>query len=126
MTWPLEIREKIIEELSRKSLNRLCQEPGWPSRGTVQRWMEEDADFGTRCARAREEHADSVVDSIEDIEADVLADRLKPDAAKVVISSRQWRAEKLNSRKYGTKVDLNHTGGIKFEAIERTIVDPKE
>lgn len=126
MTWPADIRERIVEELRTKSLNRLCTSDEWPHRRTVEHWMRDDEEFAAECARAREEHAESVVDDIEDIENRVLADEIKPEAAKVVISSKQWRAEKLNSRKYGAKVDLNHGGTVSIEAIERTIVDPQD
>jgi hypothetical protein len=30
----------------------------------------------------------------------------------VLISSKQWRASKLAPKKYGDKLDMNHSGGM--------------
>lgn len=118
-----EVAEAIIDRLSRESLLRICKDADMPNRRTVERWMDADAEFAAKCARARESHADHIFDGMEEIEDGVLSGEIKPDAAKVVISSRQWRAEKLKPRVYGVKADVNLTGTIQFQRIETVIVD---
>ena len=114
-----EIKAAIVEGLAAESLNRLCKADGFPNRRTVERWMDEDAEFAAQCARAREAHAERLFDGMEDIEEGVLSGHIKPDAAKVVLSSRQWRAEKLKPRKFGPKLDLNHSGTVSTQNLTR-------
>lgn len=69
--------------------------------------MEKNADFATLITRTREgPQADYLLESMADIEKKVLEGTLDPQAARVVIWSRQWRASKLAPKKYGDKVTL--------------------
>ena len=69
--------------------------------------------FAAKCARTREgPQAEHVVDGIVEIEDGVLAGTIPPDAARVLISSKQWRASKLAPKKYGDKLDMNHSGSV--------------
>ena len=106
------LKERIVELLYDMPPLRMLEQEGMPSRMQWYRWMEADETFGIRCARAREEYAEKLFDGMASLEDDVLDGTLDAQAAKVVISSRQWRAEKLKPRKFGTRVDLNHTGTV--------------
>ena len=54
------------------------------------------------CCRARHEQADYLFDEMARIEDDVEAGILAPDVARVILSSKQWRAAaKLAPKKYG-------------------------
>jgi hypothetical protein len=69
--------------------------------------------FAAKCARTREgPQAEHVVDGIVEIEDGVLAGTIPADAASVLISSKQWRASKLAPKKYGDKLDINHSGAV--------------
>ena len=120
--YPPETKERIVEALASNSLNRICTDDSLPNRRTVERWMDEDAEFAAQCARAREAHAERIFDGMEDIEEGVLSGDIKPDAAKVVLSSRQWRAEKLKPRKFGAKVEQTHEFGESITKIVRQIM----
>lgn len=87
-------------------------------------WLEQDEEFRTKYARAREDQADTIFDGMSEVEDDVISGKLKADAARVVLDSRRWRAEKLKPKKYGAKLDLTHGGSVKFERIECVVVDP--
>lgn len=93
---------------SGKSLREICEPDDMPDRATVNRWLSEDPDFCNQYARAREQQADFYADEIIEI-----ADSEK-DAAKARnrIDARKWKASKLNAKKYGDKLDLNHSGSI--------------
>ena len=104
MAYSQELSDAIVQALATSSLRDICRAPGMPHRATVERWMIEDAEFAARCARARELHADHIVEGHADIEAGVLDGTIRADAARVVISSQQWRASKMNQRRYGDKL----------------------
>lgn len=108
-----DIRDIILERLTRESLRRICKDDGMPDRCTVERWMQADDAFAAKCARAREIHADHIADGMADIEDDVLAGAVDPAAARVVLSSQQWRLSKLASKKYGDKLETTIQGGDK-------------
>lgn len=106
------MRDQIAQLLTDESLRRICAREGMPDRGTVERWMSEDAEFAAKCARAREAHADRIFDGLEEVEDDLLVGKVDPQSARVVIASRQWRAEKLKPKKYGQKLDVEHGGAV--------------
>ena len=58
------------------------------------------------------------------IEDKVASGDMKPDAARVILDSQRWRAEKLKPKAYGSKADVNITGSLSITSIKRTIVDP--
>ena len=73
-------------------------------------WLAQDEDFRNECARARVIQGDSIHDSMIEIEGQVLSGELDEKAARVVLSSRQWRASKVAPKKYGDK--LEHSGSL--------------
>ena len=75
-----------------------------PSRQTVHDWMATNPDFLAKCARAREEQADFIVEDCIDIEDKTLSGDYNPAAARAVLASKQWRASKLAPKKYGDKL----------------------
>lgn len=100
-----DICERIIDG---GALYRICQTDGFPSEGTVYRWLEEHEGFREKYARARELQQDREADHIV-----VIADETEdPQKARLQIDARKWRASKLAPKKYGDKLDLNHTGTI--------------
>lgn len=106
-----EIADEICLRLSEgQSLRSICNDDHLPTRQTVLNWMKSNPDFFTKCACAREGQADWLHDDMADIEASVLEGRLDPQAARVVLSSKQWRAAKLAPKKYGDKQILEHSG----------------
>ena len=89
------------------SLVKICKLERMPHRATVIRWMGENADFATKCARVREgAQSDYVFDDIARIEDGVESGQIDPNAARVLISSKQWRAAKLAPKKYGDKTTI--------------------
>ena len=110
--YSADIQDLIAEQLTRKSLRSICTADAMPDRRTVERWMQDDAVFAAKCAHARSIHAEHVFDGMESIEEGVLAGEVDAAAARVVLSSQQWRLSKMASKKYGDKLDLNHSGRI--------------
>lgn len=81
-----------------------------PARSSVLLWLQENEDFRAKYARAKDGQADVVHDDMGGIERKVLAGKLAPDAARVVLQSKQWRASKLAPKKYGDKSQHEVTG----------------
>ena len=92
-----------------RSLSSICKDPGLPSRDTVLNWKHQDPDFSAVITRARMDGQDAHVDQCQDIEADVLKGKIAPDAARVAIWSKQWRAARLKPQDYGEKTQVDAT-----------------
>ena len=120
---PPETRQAILERIAEgESLRGICADEGMPGKSTVMDWLESDKDFRTKYTHARARQADGIVDSFADIEESVLSGVLKPEAAKVVLWSRQWRAAKLKPKVYGDKIETTHEAGESIQRIVREIV----
>jgi hypothetical protein len=104
-----EIADAICEEIIEGgALYRICEREGYPSENTVYRWIEERPDFREKYMRARELQQDREADKIV-----VIADETDdPNKARLQIDARKWRASKLAPKKYGDRLDLNHSGSI--------------
>jgi hypothetical protein len=110
-SYTQEMADEICDRLGNgESLVQICHDDHLPNRSTVMRWMAEIPEFATRCARAREFQADYEHDDMQRIEARVLDGEIPADVARVVLSSKQWRASKLAPKKYGDKLQQEITG----------------
>ena len=123
MAYNQETADRIVELLETTPLKHICQQEGMPSRSEVYRWMDENPEFGTQCARARVRQVDSLVDDMADIEDRVLTGEIKPDQARAVLESQRWRAIKVAPQKYGDKTSVDHTGTVRVEQVEWTVIE---
>ena len=97
--------EHIIGELiDGKSLRQICDADDMPNRRTVMRWLEVDDDFATKYARARVLQADLMDDKINELIETVTPASAPADRVK--LAALQWRAAKLEPKKYGDKLAL--------------------
>jgi len=94
------------------SVSEICREDGMPDRVTLWRWRNENEEFATAFARAREANAESIEDEMLKIECQVLLGQLEPQAASVVLSSQRWRARVLHPARFGDKVAIDHSGTV--------------
>ena len=100
-----EVCDRIAEA---KSLRVIEREPGMPSKTTILRWLGDDSKFRGSYALARGLAADALVDEMLSIADNVDED---PQSRRVRIDTRKWLASKLAPKKYGDKVELEHSGG---------------
>ncbi len=106
-----EIAGEISDRLAEgESLRQICRDDHLPNRRTVLRWQAENPSFAAIIVRAREGQADCLHDDMADIEGEVRSGSLDPQAARVIIWSKQWRAGKLAPKKYGDKSALEVSG----------------
>nr|DAX54388.1 MAG TPA: terminase small subunit [Caudoviricetes sp.] len=100
--------DKICEKISGGlSLRAICAEAGMPARGTVYRWLIENADFQDQYARARDKQADYFAEEIIEIADSVEAESAAVSKAKLQIDARKWAASKIAPKKYGDKQEID-------------------
>lgn len=132
-----ELADTICERVSDgESLRNICESENMPHKATVFRWLAANDDFATKYARAREAQADALFDEMLDIaddgrndwmekkseEGDHLGWRENGEAMRrsdLRIKTRQWMAAKLQPKKYGDRLDLNHSGSIETKSDEQ-------
>ena len=108
-----ELADEILSMYSAGlSISEICREEGMPDRVTLWRWRNENEDFATAFARAREANAETIEDEMLKIECQVLLGQLEPQAASVVLSSQRWRARVLHPGRFGDKVAVDHSGSV--------------
>lgn len=118
----------ICERLAEgESLRTICAEEGMPNKSTVFRWLAAHPEFATIYARAREVQAEVLADELVEISDDGQNDWMEKHnsdgenigwvengealrRSALRISTRQWIAERMLPKKYGTKVAV---GGAK-------------
>lgn len=121
-----EIEAAILDRIADdESLRKICRDEGMPDDRTVRRWLEDDADFARKYARARAVQADTVASGMRDIENDVMNGTLDPASARVVLDSQRWRASKLAPKKYGEKLEVSGDAESPLQVVTRRIIDSK-
>lgn len=139
--YTIETALRICERLADgESLKAMCEDEDMPSKSTVFKWLAENETFSDMYARARETQADAIFDEILDIADDGRNDWMeRKDAedenigwrengealrrSQLRIDARKWMAGKLRPRKYGEKLDVEHSGsvGVTFQTVYETL-----
>lgn len=125
-----------------ESLKAICEDEGMPDKATVFRWLAVNEALRDKYALAREAQADALFDDILTIADDGQNDwmeRKNGDGenirwmengealrrSQLRIDARKWMAGKLRPKRYGEKIDVEHSGAVRYEKIETVIIDPK-
>ena len=113
-----ELKAAIVEKVAGgEYLRTFCGENGFPSRSTVARWLQEDADFATQYAHARESSGEVHEQSVAKLVDGVITGDIEPDAARVAINALTWLAKVRAPRQYGDQLDVKHSGGVVVEVM---------
>lgn len=120
-----EVATRICEEISAgRSLRTICTDEGMPDKATVFRWLAAHEAFRDQYARAREAQADAMLEEILEIADDGRSDSYTDDEGNVRtdndviarsrlrVDARKWAMSKMAPKKYGEKLDLNHSGSV--------------
>lgn len=93
---------------------------------TVMRWLDEREAFREQYARAMSIRADVKFEELDDVSEDaVMADSaIKVAGLRLKSDNIKWQLAKMAPKKYGEKLDLNHSGAVQFQKIECVVVDP--
>jgi hypothetical protein len=103
------------------NLDSICKEPGMPAHSTVIQWMLDDATFSEDYARARDARADARSDRIDGYVVKMLKGEIDPQQCRVAIDAEKWQAGKEQPKRYGDKLDLNHSGEVKTIRITTNV-----
>lgn len=116
-----EIFNRIMSEIIHgRALRNILKDEGMPAPETFYVWLDQDESKSKRYARACEYRADAIFDEIIDIADDSSNDTEyteqgeKPNhewisRSRLRVDSRKWIASKLAPKKYGDKIDVDHT-----------------
>lgn len=105
-----ELFEAIMARIAKgDSLLTICNEEGAPCRMTVMKYVRSSEETQAAYILAREECGAVMDEKGMEIINDALADKIKPDVARVAIGYLQWRAERLNQRLYGNRLSVDQT-----------------
>ncbi len=146
---PAEWMPKILARMAgldgeARSLNRICKEPGVPSKGVVLAWVKADPDLADQYAHARAQlmasYAEDIVDIADDNSRDTyevedrhgnvreIVDHDVVQRSKLRIEARKWLLSKVGPKVYRDKppavVDQSqhiHLGG---DALADLAKDP--
>lgn len=120
-----EVADALCEHLENGgSLRKFCEVDENPSKTTVLRWLRNSAAFRAQYADARARGMDAMADELIEIAdnsgLDVLGVNPKTGQpivdgeaiarARLRFDARRWLMSKLAPKKYGDKVELEHTG----------------
>ena len=126
------IGDEICERLCNgESLRAICLPDDMPSRSAVFRWLGDDGNlsFRNQYTRAREEQADTIFDECLQIADDATNDYMDRQTSdgttgdkvlngehiqrsRLRIDTRKWMAGKMRPKKYGEKLELEHSGKL--------------
>lgn len=103
-----------IISTSHKSLRTVSREVGVDV-SNILRWINDNKEFREQYTRAKEEQADYLVEEMIDISEHTEEDHTPFTGANVIqrdrlrVETRKWIASKLKPKKYGDKLDIEHT-----------------
>ena len=104
-----------------------------PSAPHFLRWVAEDADLAEQYARAMEQRADAVFDDLIEIADDGTNDWMEKHGeddegyklngehvqrSKLRVDARKWALARMNPKKYGDKLGLDHSGGLTVNIVD--------
>lgn len=136
MEYDPEVGDRICDMLAQGySLKSICEDDAMPGMTTVFKWLRTHEGFAKLYAQAREAQADTLADEMADIADDARNDWMERTDAegrvryelngehvqrtRLRLDTRKWIASKLKPKKYGDKVDVEHSGsvGVTFTTV---------
>ena len=136
-----ELANSICEKLmAGVSLREICRADDMPNRSSVHKWLSENTVFSDQYVRACDIRADGMFDEMFDIADDSANDWMKRkdgeevlngehvQRSKIRIDTRKWALARMQPKKYGDRLDLNHGGQDGNPVTTKLVVefiDPK-
>lgn len=119
--YSAELTARICERLAiGESLRSICRDAEMPDLSTIFVWLAKNPDFSEQYTRAREAQAESHADQLIEI-----ADNPDIDAnhKRIMVDARKWVASKLKPKRYGDKLDLDHSGNVGLTVTVKRLTD---
>lgn len=128
-----------------ESVRSIARDPEMPAMSTIFKYLAQDTAFAEQYARACEMRADAKFEEMFEIADDGSNDWMEKSygensppgwqlngehvqRSRLRVDTLKWALARMNPKKYGDKLDLNHGGtvGLNVSKIESVIVDPVE
>ena len=90
-----------------ESVRSICADPDMPARSTIFKWIGAHPEFTDQYARAREIGAEVKFDELEELAATATPECVS--VVKLQVDTRKWALSKMLPKKYGDKVQTDHT-----------------
>jgi hypothetical protein len=134
-TFTEEIGLSICERIADgQSLRSICRLLDMPAQSTVFKWLSENTKFSEQYAHARDAQADTLSDELLDIADDgsndwmdrlngkgevigQMVDNEAINRSRLRVDTRKWIASKLKPKKYGDKIDHEHSGSLSLTVL---------
>jgi hypothetical protein len=123
----------ICEQLSNgRSLRAILQEDEeLPALRTIFRWLDDFPEFCHQYARAREASCEHMANDLIEIADEPVGttnqgstDSGAVQKQRLQIDTRKWLLSKLAPKKYGEKIEHDHSGAVTINQITRRVIDP--
>lgn len=116
------IADAIVADIAETTIGlaKLCKKHHI-STITLYAWLNDNKDFAKQYARGKEIQNDLIAEEIKDIADDTSNDTIETEKGEIPnnewinrsrlrVDSRKWLLSKLQPKKYGDKLDVNHGG----------------
>lgn len=112
-----------------RALRNILKDENMPSTSTFYQWLDSNSDKAKQYARATEIRADIIFDDILSIADDNVNDKYTNDdgveltnhdviqRSRLRIDARKWVLSKLNPKKFGDKIQQEHSGEVTTNVI---------
>ena len=133
---PQNVADEVTDWISEgKTLREYCRQPEKPSYGTIYNWVNKDEEFAERFARAREQGEEIIAQECLAIADDGTNDYMEQQhgddeesswrfngehvqRSKLRVDTRLKLLAKWNPKKYGDKIQNEHSGEIRTIVVE--------
>lgn len=123
-----EVMDRIYARMAGgESIKDICDSADMPNARTVREWIVKYPDEGPQYARARDLQAEAMADEILKISDDstgdtytviengrevTKVDQENINRSRLRVDSRKWLLSKMSPRKYGDRVEVEHSGTV--------------
>ncbi len=99
-----------------ESVLQISKRPGMPAQSSIYLWLSQHEEFSEKYRRARETQADYYADEMVGIADTCIPDSAEVAKAKLQIDARKWYVTKIAPRKYGDKIQTEHSGEVSVKS----------
>lgn len=99
-----ELAQEICTRISKgENITDICKDKHMPDIANFWTWKRRDPILAENVRLAMQDKAETIVDSMDEIEGLVRAGELDSGGANVIMANRRWKASKYYPRMYGDK-----------------------
>lgn len=136
-----ELTERICDEMiAGKSLRAICREDWSPAISSVLLWLAKYPIFSAQYDKARHQQSEAMFEEMMEIADDTSADKIVDadgntktnneavNRSRLRVDTRKWALARMAPKKYGEKVQTEHSGLIEtrnltMEAVMATMIE---